>query len=88
MGYYPQESLYKPYKYHGYTVRGTPNCPLIVFSSEPDLKWIATAESIQKNKLSASRNNYSLQFLIVFQYMRYGWLLYSQKNYATEINWR
>ena len=24
MGYYPQESLYKPYKYHGYTVRGTP----------------------------------------------------------------
>ena len=26
--YYPQESLYKPYKYHGYTVRGTPNCPL------------------------------------------------------------
>ncbi len=29
MGYYPQESLYKPYKYHGYTVRGTPNCPLI-----------------------------------------------------------
>ena len=31
MGYYPQESLYKPYKYHGYTVRGTPNCPLIIF---------------------------------------------------------
>ncbi len=29
MGYYPQESLYKPYMYHGYTVRGTPNCPLI-----------------------------------------------------------
>ena len=29
MGYYPQESLYKPYKYHGYTVRGTHNCPLI-----------------------------------------------------------
>ena len=29
MVYYPQESLYKPYKYHGYTVRGTPNCPLI-----------------------------------------------------------
>ena len=29
MGYYPQESLYKHYKYHGYTVRGTPNCPLI-----------------------------------------------------------
>ena len=29
MGYYPQESLYKPYKYHGYTVWGTPNCPLI-----------------------------------------------------------
>ena len=29
MGYYPQESLYMPYKYHGYTVRGTPNCPLI-----------------------------------------------------------
>ena len=28
MGYYPQESLYKPYKYHGYTVRGTSNCPL------------------------------------------------------------
>ena len=28
MGYYPQESLYKPYKYDGYTVRGTPNCPL------------------------------------------------------------
>ena len=28
MGYYPQESLSKPYKYHGYTVRGTPNCPL------------------------------------------------------------
>ena len=23
------KSLYKPYKYHGYTVRGTPNCPLI-----------------------------------------------------------
>ena len=23
MGYYPQESLYKPYKYHGYTVTGT-----------------------------------------------------------------
>ena len=33
MGYYPQESLYKPYKYHGYTVRGTPNCPLIQCSS-------------------------------------------------------
>ena len=32
MGYYPQESLYKPYKYHGYTVRGTPNCPLILGS--------------------------------------------------------
>ncbi len=31
---YPyQESLYKPYKYHGYTVRGTPNCPLIVFQT-------------------------------------------------------
>ena len=30
MVYYPQESLYKPYKYHGYTVRGTPNCPLII----------------------------------------------------------
>ena len=30
MGYYPQESLYKPYKYHGYTVRGTSNCPLII----------------------------------------------------------
>ena len=30
MGYYPQESLYKPYKYHGYTVRGTPNCPFQV----------------------------------------------------------
>ena len=29
ISYYPQESLYKPYKYHGYTVRGTPNCPLI-----------------------------------------------------------
>ena len=28
MVYNPQESLYKPYKYHGYTVRGTPNCPL------------------------------------------------------------
>ena len=30
MGYYvlSQESLYKFYKYHGYTVRGTPNCPL------------------------------------------------------------
>ena len=27
MGYNPQESLH--YKYHGYTVRGTPNCPLI-----------------------------------------------------------
>ena len=23
------KSLYMPYKYHGYTVRGTPNCPLI-----------------------------------------------------------
>ena len=22
-------ALYKPDKYHGYTVRGTPNCPLI-----------------------------------------------------------
>ena len=22
------KSQYKPYKYHGYTVRGTPNCPL------------------------------------------------------------
>ena len=31
MGYYPQESLYKPYKYHGYTVRGTPNCPLNIW---------------------------------------------------------
>ena len=29
MGYYPQESLYKPYKYHGYTVRGTPICQLL-----------------------------------------------------------
>ena len=27
-GLLSQESLYKPYKYHGYTVRGTPNCPL------------------------------------------------------------
>ena len=37
MGYYPQESLYKPYKYHGYTVRGTPNCPLRfgIFVSNP-----------------------------------------------------
>ena len=33
MGYYPQESLYKPYKYHGYTVRGTPNCPLTVVAA-------------------------------------------------------
>ena len=31
MGYYPQESLYKPYKYHGYTVRGTHNCPFYVY---------------------------------------------------------
>ena len=31
--YCPQESLYKPYKYHGYTVRGTPNCPLIHHST-------------------------------------------------------
>ena len=33
MGYYPQESLYKPYKYHGFIllgVHGTPNCPLKV----------------------------------------------------------
>ena len=34
MGYYPQESLYKPYKYHGYTVRGTPNCPLILTNQD------------------------------------------------------
>ena len=33
MGYYHQESLYKPYKYHGYTVRGTPHCPLTVITS-------------------------------------------------------
>ena len=32
MGYNPQESLENTTntKYHGYTVRGTPNCPLIV----------------------------------------------------------
>ena len=36
MGYYPQESLYKPYKYHGYTVRGTPNCPLIKLPASSD----------------------------------------------------
>ena len=35
MGYYPQESLYKPSKYHGYTVRGTPNCPLILWLTFP-----------------------------------------------------
>ena len=22
--------IFSPYKYHGYTVRGTPNCPLIL----------------------------------------------------------
>ena len=38
MGYYPQESLYKPYKYHGYTVRGTLNCPLnIGLQDSPEL---------------------------------------------------
>ena len=26
----PRMPIYKPYKYHGYTVRGTPNCPLIL----------------------------------------------------------
>ena len=39
MGYYPQESLYKPYKYHGYTVRGTPNCALIIAM----IDWIKSA---------------------------------------------
>ena len=50
MGYYPEESLYKPYKYHGYTVRGTPNCPLtlpakclqnleVFFYSSQALRW-------------------------------------------------
>ena len=42
MGYYPQESLYKPYKYHGYTVRGTPNCPLIDGKDPKDLIRLKT----------------------------------------------
>ena len=43
MGYYPQESLYKPYKYHGYTVRGTPNCPLRdSFQSDGIYRLLAT----------------------------------------------
>ena len=43
MGYYPQESLYKPYKYHGYTVRGTPHCPLIfvsTFEGLPNTRYV------------------------------------------------
>ena len=40
MGYYPQESLYKPYKYHGYTVGGTPNCPLKYTNLNPlNIPW-------------------------------------------------
>ena len=61
MGYYPQESLYKPYKYHGYTVRGTPNCPLIQRSrSESEViriwdsaKWMRD-EIIVQGRLSFS----------------------------------
>ena len=32
------KSLYKPYKYHGYTVRGTPDCPL-TFASPKTYHW-------------------------------------------------
>ncbi len=45
MGYYPQESLYKPYKYHVYTVRGTPNCPLITQRGEKQDPQIFTSQS-------------------------------------------
>ena len=44
MGYYPQESLYKPYKYHGYTVRGTPNCPLSIYSASMFISLMAEAQ--------------------------------------------
>ena len=49
MGYYPQESLYKPYKYHGYTVRGTPNCPLKLTASSP-LKMDGLEDFLVSNK--------------------------------------
>ena len=46
MGYYPQESLYKPYKYHGYAVRGTPNCPLNYVSFREGSWCVQPDESI------------------------------------------
>ncbi len=60
MGYYPQESLYKPYKNHGYTVRGTPNCPLITskrvkssfyLNKEPPPCTTKAAGSIDRNRI-------------------------------------
>ena len=55
MGYYPQESLYKPYKYHGYTVRGTPNCPLIlpeIFSPH----GVAIRKSVQVSRIPREKS--------------------------------
>ena len=56
MGYYPQESLYKPYKYHGYTVRGTPNCPLMIgcFSKG----WAFHCNPVMKSMGCRIANNY------------------------------
>ena len=40
--------IFSPYKYHGYTVRGTPNCPLIVvLLDQIDLLYIVGIVGIQ-----------------------------------------
>ena len=61
MGYYPQESLYKPYKYHGYTVRGTPNCPLFQRCFEKQkvtsLDFLQTRPFLIQKKSAWCQNN-------------------------------
>ena len=50
MGYYPQESLYKPYKYHGYTVRGYTQLSLDIHHapSKRTIQWAEKTSTIQR----------------------------------------
>ena len=61
MGYYPQESLYKPYKYHGYTVRGTPNCPLTLADDTVD------GSEMRRSPVEVgSLSHYSTRFIYIY----------------------
>ena len=43
----PRIPIYKPYKYHGYTVRGTPNFPLILGRDKSPFVFLFVAKKIR-----------------------------------------